>query len=120
MSVSDSRSGVIAKARDVVSRLCRLKALLPWLIFSTFVVGFVGIGAAAKARSLLLTLACVAVVMAALATLAAWSLVTERYAQHSAELPGPVEWHPRQWAEFERAFWSCVDGLWEAPPRAPE
>jgi hypothetical protein len=111
---------VIANARDVVSRLCRVKALLPVLLFGAFVVGSSGIGAAAEARSLLLTLACVAVVVAALVALAAWTLVTERSAKHTAELARPAEWHPRQWAEFERAFWSYVDGSWDAPPRAAE
>ena len=80
-----------------------------------FVVAFAGVGAGAETRSLLLTLVCVAAVAATLAALAAWTLVTERFAHHSAELPRHVAWHPRQWAEFERAFWSYVDG--DARPR---
>jgi hypothetical protein len=98
----------------------RLKTLLPGLLFVMFVVAFVGVGAAAKTRSLLLTLACVAAVVATLAALVTWTLVAERFAQHSAEPPRHVAWHPRQWAEFERAFWSHIDGSWDASSPAPE
>jgi hypothetical protein len=55
-----------------------------------------------------------------LAALAAWTLISDRFAPHSPELPRHLAWHPRQWAEFERAFWSYVDGSWDAPPRAAE
>jgi len=85
-----------------------------------YVVAFVGVGAAAKTGSLLLTLACVATVVATLAALMAWTLLSERFAQHSAEPVRHVAWHPRQWAEFEHAFWSYVDGPSDAPPRAVE
>jgi hypothetical protein len=115
MSLSESRSGVIDSARAIVGRLGRLRALLPGLLFVTFVAAFVGVGAAAKARSLLPTLACVAAALATLAALAAWTLIAERFTQRG---PGHVAWHPRQWAEFERAFWSYVDGSWDPPPRA--
>ncbi|MGZ6635917.1 MAG: hypothetical protein ACXVHL_21860 [Solirubrobacteraceae bacterium] len=66
------------------------------------------------------TLACGAAVLATLAALAAWTLIAERFAQHSAQPPRHVAWHPRQWAEFERAFWSYVEGSWDPPPRAAE
>jgi hypothetical protein len=111
---------VIDNARNVEGRLCRLKALLPGLLFVLFVVAFVGIWAAAKARSLFLTLACVAAVVATLAALAAWTLLTERFGQNSGEPPRHVAWHSRQWADFEHAFWSYVDGPSDAPSRAPE
>jgi hypothetical protein len=107
-------------ARDVVGRLGRLSVLLTGLLFVVFVAAFVGVGAAAKTRSPLLTLACVAAMVASLAALAAWTLITDRFAPQSPELPRHVAWHPRQWAEFERAFWSYVDGSWDAPPRAAE
>jgi len=109
---------VIDNARE--GRLCRLKALVPGLLFVMFVVAFVGIWAAAKARSLFLTLACAATVVATLAALVAWTSLTERFGQRSAEPPRNVAWHPRQWAEFEHAFWSYVDGPSDAPPRAVE
>jgi len=111
---------VIDSARDVVGRLRRLSVLLPGLLFVVFVAAFVGVGAAAKTRSLLLTLACVAAMVASLAALAAWTLITDRFAPQSPELPRHVAWHPSQWAEFEHAFWSYVDGSWDAPPRAAE
>jgi hypothetical protein len=111
---------VIDSARDVVGRLGRLSVLLTGLLFVVFVAAFVGVGAAAKTRSPLLTLACVAAMVASLAALAAWTLITDRFAPQSPELPRHVAWHPRQWAEFERAFWSYVDGSWDAPPRAAE
>ena len=100
--------------------MCRLKALLPRLLFVAFVAAFVGIGAAAKAGSLFLTLACVAAVVASLAALVASTLLTERFAQHSSEPPRHVAWHPRQWAEFEHALWSYVDDPSDGPPRAAE
>jgi membrane protein implicated in regulation of membrane protease activity len=109
---------VIDGARDVLGRLCRLRALLPGLLFVMFVAAFVGVGAGAGTHSLLLTLASVAAIPATLAALAAWTLVTERNVHHSAELPSDVAWHPGQWAEFERAFWSYVDG--DARPRTAE
>jgi len=111
---------VIDSARDVAGQPGRLRALVQGLLFAVFVASFVGVGAAARTRSLLLTLACAAAVFATLAALVAWTLIADRSAQHSAELPEHVAWHPRQWAEFERAFWSHVDGSWEAPPRAAE
>ena len=120
MSLSASRSGAIDSARDLVSRSGRLRALLPGLLFIAFVAAFVGVGAAAKARSLLPTLACGAAVLATLAALAGWTLIAERFAQHPGQLPRHVAWHPRQWAEFERAFWSYVEGSWDPPPRAAE
>jgi hypothetical protein len=83
-----------------------------------FVVAFVGVGAGAEMHSLVLTLVCVAAIPATLAALAAWTLVTERIVHDSAELPSHVAWHARQWAEFERAFWSYVDG--DARPRTAE
>ena len=113
---SESGWGVIDSARDILERSRRLRALLPALLFVMFVVAFVGVGAGAKTRSLLLTLVCVAAVVATLAALAAWTSVTERFADPSAGLPRDVAWHPGQWAEFERAFWSYVDG--DARPRA--
>ena len=116
MSVSESRSGVIDSRRAFVGRSGRLGALLPGLLFVAFVAAFVGVGAAAKTRSLLPTLACVAAVLATLAALAAWTLIAERFAQPGS---GHVAWHPRQWAEFERAFWSYVDGSWDPPTRPP-
>jgi hypothetical protein len=109
---------VIDGARDVLGRLCRLRALLPGLLFVMFVAAFVGVGAGAGTHSLLLTLACVAAIPATLAALAGWTLVTERNVHHSGELPSDVAWHPGQWAEFERAFWSYVDG--DARPRTAE
>jgi hypothetical protein len=81
-----------------------------------FVAAFVGVGAAAKTRSMLLTLAGVAAVVATVAALVAWTWLADR----SAELPSHVAWHPRQWAEFERAFWSYVDGSWDPPPQGAE
>jgi len=111
---------VIDNGRNVEGRSCRLRALVPGLLFVMFVVAFVGVGAAAKTGSLLLTLACVATVVATLAALTAWTLLSERFAQHSAEPVRHVAWHPRQWAEFEHAFWSYVDGPSDAPPRAVE
>jgi hypothetical protein len=115
---SESRWGVIDSARDVLGRSCRLSALVPGLLFVMFVIAFVGVGAGAGTHSLLLTLICVAAVAATLAALAAWTLVTERSVHHSVELPRHVACHPTQWAEFERAFWSYVDG--DARPRAAE
>ena len=103
---SESGWGVIDSARDILERSRRLRALLPALLFVMFVVAFVGVGAGAKTHSLLLTLVCVAAVVATLAALAAWTLVMERFADLSAELPRDVAWHPGRWAEFERAFWS--------------
>ena len=90
------------------------------LLFAVFLASFVGLGAAAKTRSLLLTLTCIAAVVATLAALVVWTLIADRLTQHSAELPTHAAWHSRQWAEFERAFWSYVDSSWEAPPRAAE
>ena len=100
--------------------LGRLRAPLSGLLFVVFIAAFVGVGAAARAHSLLLTMAGVAAVGATLAGLAAWTLIAERFGQELRELPRHVAWHPHQWAEFEHAFWSYVDGLWEAPPRAAE
>ena len=111
---------MIDSARDFGGRLGRLRALLPGLLFVAFVAAFVGVGAAAKTRSLLPTLACVAAVVVTLAALAAWTLIAERFAQHPAEPPRHVAWHPRQWAEFERAFWSYVEGSSDPRPRAAE
>jgi len=102
----------------VLETSCRLRACVPGLLFVLFVVAFAGVGVGAKTRSLLLTLVCVAAVAATLVVLAAWTLVTERFANHSAGLPRHVAWHPSQWAEFEHAFWSYVDG--DARPRAAE
>lgn len=118
MSSQNRGGGVIDSARDVLEGSCRLRALLPGLLFVMFVVAFAGVGAGAETRSLLLISVCVAAVAATLAALAAWTLVTERFAHHSAELPRDVAWHPSQWAEFERAFWSYVDG--DARPQAAE
>ena len=101
---------MVDNARDVLMRSRRLRALLPALLFVLFVVAFAGVGAGAGTRSLLLTLVCGATVAATLAGLAAWTSVTERFAHYSAELPRHVAWQPSQWAEFERAFWSYVDG----------
>ncbi|HYB26160.1 MAG TPA: hypothetical protein VEF89_06080 [Solirubrobacteraceae bacterium] len=88
------------------------------MLFVAFIAAFVGAGAAAKTRSLLPTLAFVAAVLVTLAALAAWTLIAERSAQRPAQLSRHVAWHPRQWAEFERAFWSYVDGSCDPPPAA--
>jgi hypothetical protein len=101
---------VIDSARNLVGRVRRIEPLVPGLLFVAFVVAFVGLAGAAGTRSPELALACVAAVVATLSGLAAWTLVTDRRAQYSTDLPRHVAWDPRQWAEFERAFWSYVGG----------
>jgi uncharacterized membrane protein len=101
---------VIDNKRKLVGGLGRLRAFLPGLLFVVFVGAFVGVGAAARTRSLLLTLAGVVAVVATVAALAARTLIAERFGRDLRELPRHVAWHPHQWAEFEHAFWSYVDG----------
>ena len=120
MSFSSRGQAVIDNKREVVDGLGGLRAPLSGLLFVVFVAAFAGVGAAARTHSLLLTLAGVAAVVATVAGLAAWTLIAERVGRDLRELPRHVPWHPHQWAEFEHAFWSYVDGSWEAPPRAAE
>ena len=116
---AQNRDGVVIDgARAVLGRLCRFRARLQGLLFGMFVAALVGVEAGAGTHSRLLTLACAAAIPATLAALAAWTLVSERSVHHSAELPSHVAWHPSLWAEFERAFWSYVDG--DARPRTAE
>jgi hypothetical protein len=115
-----NRGPVVDSARNAVRRFSGLETLGSGLLFVAFVIAFVGLAATAGMHSLLLTLACAAGVGGTVAALAAWTLVTHDRGEHSTDLPRHVAWHPRQWAEFERAFWSYVDGSWDASPRATE
>ena len=103
-----------------MARPGRLRALVPGLPFVAFIDAFVAAGAAAKTRSLLPTLACVAAVLATLVALAARTLIADRYARHPLQPPRHMALHPRKWVEFERAFWSYVEGAWDPPPGAAE
>lgn len=114
-----NRGPVVDSARYAVGRFGGLETLASGLLFVAFVIAFVGLAATAGMHSLLLTLACAAGVGGTLGALAAWTLVTHDRGEHS-DLARHVAWHPRQWAEFERAFWSYVDGSWDASPRATE
>ena len=115
-----NRSPVVQSARHAVGRFRCLETLVSGLLFVAFVIAFVGLAATAGMHSLLLTLACAAAVVGTLAVLAAWTLVIHDRPKHLTDLPRHVAWHPRQWAEFERPFWSHVDGSWDSPPRATE
>jgi hypothetical protein len=100
--------------------LIDLKVLLPGLLWGVFVAVFAGVGAAAKTRSLLLTLALPAAVVATLAVWMTWTLAAKRAAQRSQEPPGRTARDACQWADFERAFWSYVESSPDGPARAAE
>ena len=114
-----NRGPVVDSARNAVGRFSGLETLASGLLFVAFVIAFVGLAATAGMHSLLLTLACAAGAGGTLGALAAWTLVTHDRGEHS-DLPRQPAWHPSQWAEFERAFWSYVDGSWDGTPRATE
>ncbi len=114
-----NRGSVVDSAENAVGRFSGFETLVSGLLFVAFVIAFVGLAATAGMHSLLLTLACAAGVGGTLGALATWRLVTRDRGEYS-DLPRQVVWHPRQWAEFERAFWSYVDGSWDASPRATE
>jgi hypothetical protein len=114
----DAAAGMDYNRGPVVDS-ARTSRLVSGLLFVAFVIAFVGLAATAGMHSLLLTLACAAGVGGTLGALAAWTLVTHDRGEHS-DSPRRVAWHPHQWAEFERAFWSYVDGSWDASPRATE
>jgi len=88
-----NRSEGQRRARDFMARPGRLRALVPGLLFVAFIGAFVAAGAAAKTRSLLPTLACVAAVLATLVALAARTLIADRYARHPLQPPRHVALH---------------------------
>jgi hypothetical protein len=101
-----------------IRRELRLSSVLaPWLLFALFAAATAGLAAVAQTRSLFLMIVCGVAAAIALAALAAWVWAIDREATRAARLPTWVAWRDSDWVEFERAFWSYVEGPQDTPDR---
>lgn len=114
----DPSTDMIEKRRATKSSLRCLAPLTPCAMFAVLMFAGGALAPAASTRSLPLLLGCVVALVASLAALVAWVLIS---AGQAAVPPRPAKLtragQSDQWAEFEREFWSYIEASADRPPR---